>query len=290
MTRRIVLVAFALVTALAASCGDDGSTGGSSTASGPSSTTSALTTSTTATTSPAAGTMVPVRVYFAADEAIATAGRVVRAPAVARGALDALLAGPEDVEIEIGQTSEIPDGTDLLDVDIADGLATVDLTGEFEAGGGSLSMQLRVAQVVFTLTQFETVDSVDFSIDGSPVDAIGGEGVPAVDVDRSDFAGVTPLVLVESPVPGESVTSPLEITGMANTFEATVNYAVTDGEGLIVDEGFTTATAGNGTFGTFSVTSEFLVDRAGVGSVIGFEVSARDGTQVSVYEVPVEIG
>jgi hypothetical protein len=290
MTRRIVLVAFALVTVLAAGCGDDGSTGGSSTTSGPSSTTSASSTSTTSTTAPAAGTMVPVRVYFAADEAIATAGRVVRGPAVARGALDALLEGPEGVEIEIGQTSEIPDGTELLDVDIADGLATVELTGEFEAGGGSLSMQLRVAQVVFTLTQFATVDTVDFSIDGSPVEAVGGEGIPAVGIDRSDFAGVTPLVLVETPVPGESVTSPLEITGMANTFEATVNYAVTDGEGLIIDEGFTTATAGNGTFGTFSVTSEFMVDRAGVGSVIGFEVSARDGTQVSVYEVPVEIG
>jgi hypothetical protein len=171
-----------------------------------------------------------------------------------------------------------------------DGVATVDLSSQFAAGGGSLSMQLRVAQVVFTLTQFPTVDTVDITIEGEAVDAIGGEGVPAQGLDRTDFAAVTPLVLIEVPVPGQSVISPLEISGMANTFEANVEYAVTDGEGLIVDEGFTTATAGNGTFGTFAVTSEFEVERPGVGSVIGFETSAESGEQVNVYEVPVRIG
>ncbi len=109
-------------------------------------------------------------------------------------------------------------------------------------------------------------------------------------VDRSDFANVTPMILVESPVPGEVVSSPLQIKGVSNTFEGNVQYSVTDGEGLIIDEGFTTATAGNGTFGTFSVNSDFEVDRAGVGAVIAFEESAEDGSQVNVYEVPVEIG
>ncbi len=185
--------------------------------------------------------------------------------------------------------TEIPEGTELLGLDIADGVATVDLSGEFEAGGGSLSMQLRVAQVVFTLTQFDTVDTVEFLVDGTPVESIGGEGVMVDGVDRSSFTNVTPAVLIESPVPGEAVSSPLEITGMANTFEATVNYTVTDGDGLIVTEGFTTATAGMGTFGTFSVLATFAVPTPGFGSVIGFEISAEDGSQANVYEVPVDI-
>ena len=37
----------------------------------------------------------------------------------------------------------------------------------FAAGGGTLSMQARVAQVVYTLTQFPTVSPVDFMLDGS---------------------------------------------------------------------------------------------------------------------------
>ena len=52
----------------------------------------------------------------------------------------------------IGMVNGIPDGTEVLGVDISDGVATVDLSEEFASGGGSLSMQLRVAQVVFTST------------------------------------------------------------------------------------------------------------------------------------------
>jgi germination protein M len=283
---RSLLIIAGVVLVAAVACGDDssGPTEPSTSTIGPASTTTS--------TRPVvpSGTEVDVNVYFAAGEGIATAGRVVEGPAVARGALEALLGGPEGIEAEIGQVSEIPAGTDLLGIDVAAGRATVDLSGMFESGGGRLSMRLRVAQVVFTLTQFDAVDTVSFRIDGEPVDIIGGEGVHAVDVERSDFADVTPLVLVESPVPGQQVGSPLTISGTANTFEATVNYSVTDDGGSIVDEGLTTATAGNGTFGTFSVTSAFEVDRPGLGAVTGFEISARDGRQVNTYEVPVQLG
>ena len=37
-------------------------------------------------------------------------------------------------------------------------------------------MQTRLAQVVYTLTQFPTVDGVVFSLDGEPIDVLGGEG------------------------------------------------------------------------------------------------------------------
>ena len=292
--RLIALVAGAAL--LLAACGDDG---GTTAADDSTTTTTAAATSTTTTAPDDDGgddvVVFGALVYFTADEAVATAGRSVEVPAVARGALEWMLHGPQGVEVEIGQTSEIPEGTELLGIDVddgvaMDGVATVDLSSEFAAGGGSLSMQLRVAQVVFTLTQFATVDTVDITIEGESVDTIGGEGVPARGLDRTDFAAVTPRVLIEVPVPGQAVYSPLEVSGMANTFEANVQYSVTDGEGLIVDEGFTTATAGNGTFGTFTVTSEFEVTRPGVGAVIGFETSAEDGSQVNVYEVPVEIG
>ena len=274
-----LLTALVLVTTLAA-CGDDGDDTTTTTA-GATATTAEGSSSTVADED-----LASVKVYFALNEAVATAGRTVAAPAVGKGAVEALLTGPEGIEVEMGMTTEIPEGTELLGLDIADGVATVDLSSEFETGGGSLSMQLRVAQVVFTLTQFDTVDTVEFRIDGAPVTSIGGEGVMVDGVDRSSFTNVTPAVLIESPVPGEAVSSPLEITGMANTFEATVNYSVTDGDGLIVTEGFTTATAGMGTFGTFSVTATFSVPTPGVGSVIGFEISPEDGTQTNVYEGP----
>ena len=204
--------------------------------------------------------------------------------------MEALLDGPDDLETDIGMTTAIPAGTELFDIDIADGAATVDLSGTFATGGGSLSMQLRVAQVVFTLTQFDTVDTVTVLLDGrEATEGIGGEGVPATGVDRAEFENVTPAVLVESPVPGEEVTSPITITGIANTFEANVLYTVTDPEGLILDEGFTTATAGNGEWGDFSVTAEFATERSGLGAVIAAQEDAESGGQRDAYEVPVRM-
>ncbi|MEO8323728.1 MAG: GerMN domain-containing protein, partial [Actinomycetota bacterium] len=94
--------------------------------------------------------------------------------AVAGAALERVLAG---VDLGTGLDTQIPDGTEVLGIDIADGVATIDLTEEFESGGGSLSMRMRVAQIVYTLTQFDSVDGVLFMIDGEPVDSIGGEGI-----------------------------------------------------------------------------------------------------------------
>lgn len=278
--------ALAVLVLLAAGCGDDGGDD----AADDTTTTSPSTTAPATTTTAPAGGEADVRVYFAWNEYVGTAGRTVEAPAVARGALTELLAGPDAFETDIGMTTEIPEGTELLGVDIADGEATVDLSGEFQSGGGSLSMQLRVAEVVFTLTQFDAVESVSFELDGEAVEAIGGEGIDATDVTRADMSNVTPFILVESPVPGETVTSPLEVTGIANTFEANVQYSMTGGDGLIVDEGFTTATAGNGTWGDFTFTTTFEIPRPGLGAIIVFQESAEDGSRTDAYEVPVRVG
>jgi hypothetical protein len=239
------------------------------------------------TQAPVAG--LAVAVFFTREERIATGGRDVEPPAVARGAIEALLAGPTALERDLGMGSEVPAGTRLLGIDIANGLATVDFSGEFESGGGSLSMTTRVAQVVYTLTQFETVTRVTIRLDGREVDAIGGEGVPARNLTRDDFRDNTPLILVESPAAGAEVRSPLRVSGTSNTFEATVEWLVTDWDGRIVKEGFTTATSGTGTWGTFA----FEVDLSGLApgriTLVVFESSPKDGSPTNVYEVPLTL-
>ena len=147
----------------------------------------------------------------------------------------------------------------------AGNVATVDLSKEFESGGGSLSMLLRVAQVVCTLTQYEGIDHVAFSIDGKPVESIGGEGViVSPPVGREDFEGQLPPILVESPFALQEVTSPLRIAGSSNVFEATHQINVTDPEGLIIAEKTVTATSGTGTRGTWSVEVPYQTNARGI--------------------------
>lgn len=241
---------------------------------------------------PPAAEPLDVTVYYVRGEHLGVGiHRIDRTEAVAAAALEELLAGPTDEELEVGLTSEIPEGTRLLGVDVVNGTATVDLSGEFESGGGSLSMQLRVAQVVYTVTAFPTIDRVTFMIDGAPVEAIGGEGI-LVDppVGRLDFADNTaPAILLESPAPWQQVASPVRLTGMSNTFEANMLYNIVDPSGRIVAEGFTTATEGSGTWGTFDVQVEFTPEREGVGAIILWEESAADGSQINLVEIPVRM-
>lgn len=135
-----------------------------------------------------------VFVYFPADERLVEIERVSDAPtaAVATTAMTALLDGPTGSEIGAGLGTEIPEGTFLMGVVIESGTATVNLSDAFDDGGGSLSMQMRVAQVVFTLTQFDSVDAVLFEMEGEPIEALGGEGLilsePQTRDDWSTFA------------------------------------------------------------------------------------------------------
>ena len=100
-----------------------------------------------------------------------------RTPRVATAALDALLAGPTGSERSDGLTTQIPPGTRLLGVSIARGVAHVDLSSDYENAAGSHALQLRLAQVVYTATQFPTVKAVRFSVDGTPVNVFSGSGL-----------------------------------------------------------------------------------------------------------------
>ena len=97
-----------------------------------------------------------------------------------------------------------------------------------------------------------------------------------------------PPIVIESPLPGESVTSPIRVTGTANVFEATVSFEVRDDAGNVVMRTFTTATSGSGTRGTFE-TELAVPNLAGPATIVAFEASAEDGSPLHVVEVPVSV-
>ena len=201
--------------------------------------------------------------------------------------MEELLKGPNAQEKEVGMFSTVPADTLLLGIAVKDKVATVDLSKEYESGGGTLSMSLRLAQVVYTLTQFPTIDAVLFKLDGKPVEVFGGEGL-ILDhpVGRADYEELTPAILVESPTVGDTVGSPMRITGTANTFEATFMITITDWDGKVIAEQYATATSGSGTRGTFDVTVPFTWSLYPRGALTVWESSAKDGSPINVVEIP----
>lgn len=290
----VVVLALALVTAATglAGCRNGSTTPGSNAKPQPATPATSPTAPATSPVSPAKQT--DVLVYLVRGERLGVGGRRVAAQhpdaVMVRSAIEALVAGPTDEERGFGLLSTIPSGTVVNGVSIKDGVATIDLSKRFESGGGSLSMLLRVAQVVYTATQFDGVDKVAFKLDGTPAKAIGGEGIiVSPPVTRADFEGQVPAILVENPVPGAIVSSPITISGTANVFEAQFTVNITDPEGLIIAEKTVMATRGTGERGTFSLQLPFTSKRAGLGAVIAFEPSPKDGKPTNVVEVPVRL-
>jgi hypothetical protein len=216
-------------------------------------------------TTPATEPQVAIRVYFVRDGRVAPVRRLVTsAPAVGQAALEALRAGPTAAERADGLSTAIG----LLRLS---GLSIQ--SGEADLGPLTHVSQLAEAQIVYTLTQFPAVRKVRI-----------GDDV----LDRSDLEDVTPVILVESPLPGETVSSPITVRGTSNTFEATMRLEIRRGSNLLVAE-TVTASSGSGERGTYEATLD--VDASpGPITLVAFEPSAENGQPLHTVTVPLTLG
>jgi germination protein M len=234
--------------------------------------------------------LITYEVWFTRGESLFAVSRAQLAtPRVGSAAMEALLEGPDPRERAAGVGSQVPPDTQFLGLTVEDGIATVDLTSEFESGGGSASLNMRIAQVVYTLTQFPTVKGVLFQLDGQNVDVLGGEGVVVEQpVARKDFRDLLPAILVRKPEIGERVSNPVTVSGSANVFEANVSVEIVDANGKVVGSTFTTATCGTGCRGTFSVSVPYDISAATRGLVIVHDDDAA-GTGTPPHEVRIPV-
>ena len=93
--------------------------------------------------------------------------------ATLQAAFNSLLAGPKDASV----SSEIPKGTKLRSLSVKNDGVYVDLSAEFTSGGGSNSMTGRLGQVIYTATSLKPNTKVWISVEGKPLELLGGEGL-----------------------------------------------------------------------------------------------------------------
>ena len=112
-------------------------------------------------------------------------------------AMTELLKGPTPAELNQGISTNIPSTVQMLDVSVDSGIASVDLSHDFELSTRDrATFLLRLAQVVYTLTELDTVQSVRFLVEGQPVSVLVQDGTlvpePVARGRYSDFAPRTP--------------------------------------------------------------------------------------------------
>ncbi len=226
------------------------------------------------------------RLFFFLDQPeggpfLATTARYLAEPATADSLLDELLAGPtaaEEAQVP-AFSSNIPDGVVPQDVvDIVAGTATVDLSDNFDDGGGTFTMTGRLAELTFTLTALDEIDYVKLELDGVPVTVFSSEGliIPAAGLDRSYFlptmtdpigAGIVAEISPETPAWFEFVDSPIEVRGLSRTFEATVEYALFDSDGVEIASGFATTGSGGIEFLPMEIDIPYTVTEPQIGTL-----------------------
>jgi sporulation and spore germination protein/immunoglobulin-like protein involved in spore germination len=241
---------------------------------------------------PAEGTTI-VRAYFYYESIPDSSGlvpvlrEVPSTKAVAMAAMAALLDGPTESEAG-AMSSAVPAGSRLLGLTIKDKVATVDLSSEFESGGGSASANIRLGQVVYTLTQFSTVTSVVFQIEGRTVTVFGSEGI-VLDgpVARADYVSLLPAIFVDRPAYGAALGNPGRVTGSAqDVFEATFRITLLDGAGKTIADQQVMAACMCAS-GPFEATVTYDIPKAQWGTLRVWAGSAKDGSPVAVREYPV---
>jgi germination protein M len=258
-TGRALASALSLLLLLVAGCGGDGDSA--------STTTVRETVTGTDTSSLPTETSKELTIYLLRDGKVAPVSRtVVTGRQVGAAALRELFKGPSaDDE---GLETAIPTGTKLQSLAIEGGVASVELSKP-------LPQDDALAQVVYTLTRFPTVRRVDVGAD--------------TPVGRRAFEAQTPAILVESPLAGEAVEPGFEVTGTANTFEATFNYELRDDTERVLAEDFVTATSGSGTRGTFAFKVAYTLEEPTDGKLVVFELSAEDGSRINEDEIPLRL-
>jgi hypothetical protein len=200
--------------------------------------------------------------YLRGNELVPVRASIRETPAIATASIQKLLEEPPS-----GLRTAIPPGTMLESVAVSGGRATV----RFSTDELTHSAE---GQVVYTLTQFPTITSVD----GGPF------RTPA---SRSGYADLTPkaAIYVAEPERDSSVSSPIHASGTADVFEGTLAVDVwSNGKRLRTQT--IQATSGTGTRGTWSARIDVP---AGPAKLFFYEPSAENGAPLHATTVSLTV-
>lgn len=160
------------------------------------------------------------------------------------------------------------------------GLITVDFgalpTKQLDATDSGTAVQ----QLVYTVQgALQSTAPVKVTLKGGPAGALFGSADSSAPFQRAAPVDVQAWIWITAPTEAATADSPLTVSGVASTFEATVHWRIRDlASGKVVGEGNTNATAGTGEFGTFSF--QVALPR-GKYQVECLEYSSDDGHEIN---------
>ena len=152
----------------------------------------------------------------------------------------------------------------------------------FSEGLTEREKELAAAQVAATVLGLDSLGSVEVLEDGEPL--------TAEPLTRDMLEPLLPPIVLDYPAYAEQPQSYVEyvpLYGTANVYEGTVAYELTMQNGIVLEEGFTTAECGSGCRGSFSDKVRFDVSRPMMAFLSVYSESAEDGSRMFEVRHPV---
>ncbi|MFW6261887.1 MAG: GerMN domain-containing protein [Spirochaetota bacterium] len=89
-----------------------------------------------------------------------------------------LIDGPSGSELDDGLLNLIPEGTSLISAHVSEGVAFLNFNQSFRFNPlGAEGTVAQLLQVIYSSTEFPTVERVQFLVEGERVDYLGGDGI-----------------------------------------------------------------------------------------------------------------
>lgn len=236
----------------------------------------------------------PARPYLAPER-----HRVPRTQAVARAALEELVHGTAQ---DPDHSTPFPRASKVNSVTIRGKVATVDWSAEvLTANAGAETESLGIQSVVYTLTEFSSIASVRFTVDGKErgtasngraiEDFWGHVGLSEQPWSRAPQIEVLAPITLWTPLDGSRSTGTLRLTGEASTFEANVGIVLRDEAGRVVEQTSVTALRGAPQRGPFAATLAFVPPAsAQIWTLEVIEDSPEDGSTVFMENRRIKVG
>jgi hypothetical protein len=235
-----------------------------------------------------------IRIYLAPER-----HRIAKTQAIARAALEELVHGTAQ---DPDHTTPFPRAARINSVSINGGIATVDWSAEvLNASVGAEQEERGIQSAVYTLTEFPTVRSVRFTVEGKDrgtasngrviEDWWGHGGLAQQPFRRAEEVGLLEPITLWTPSEGDRSTGSITLRGDATVFEANVSISLVDASGKEVAKSFTTAREGAPGRGAFEATVTFTPPAtAQTWKVIAFEGSAEDGSVFFAEDRSIRVG
>lgn len=218
----------------------------------------------------------------------------VSADGLAKAAVTELLAGRPRC---LGVERPFPAGTRLLDLRLAGGTATVNLSRE--ALGAANADGYALQTLVWTVTELPPIKRVVVQVEGRSSGSLGGRSLAALlGVGRGgrklvrDWTLRLAPILLHDPTPQAAVAGDLVVArGEARVAGGTVGLRLRDGSGRVVSQGFATLAASPPAWGRFSGALAFTAPPGRqLWRVEAFEASLVDASVTYSVVVPIWVG